>query len=355
MYLEVISVRSIYCPKCDKRVETEVKEVTVPLTVKKVAVRARQLKAACPLCGELIADEEISRANLESAFAAYRAEEHLLSSEEIREAYAKYGLTQKSFGILLNLGGATLSRYEHGALQTRQIDAAIRRAAQPENMLALLDEHMGEIPANQAESARQIAHSLTRNEKREFAFEGTDPGNFRLALSDEAPNPRNGFRKLDWERVAQMIVFMATYCASLGKTKLNKALFYSDYACFVETSCSMSGLVYARAPRGPIVDQYGALFGEMVRQGYLAEEQVFIGPVDATVYKPNREFDSSLFTKQELAILEKVAEFVNSFDTADKLSEYSHNEKLWIENDDGRPLSYLDAYELNDLERFIET
>lgn len=348
-------MKSIYCPKCDKRVETEIKETMASLTVRKVGVRAHQLQAICPNCGEMIADEEISRANLESAFAAYRVEEHLLLPEEIREAYAKYGLTQKSFGILLNLGGATLSRYEHGALQTKQIDAAIRQASQPENLLALLDEHVGEIPINQAESARQMAHSLMRNGKRECTFEGSEPGNFRLALSDEAPNPRNGFRKLDWERVIQMIIFMATYCALLGKTKLNKALFYSDYACFVETSCSMSGLVYARAPRGPIVDQYGALFGEMVRQGYLTEEQVYIGLVDATVYKPNREFDSSLFTKQELAILEKVAEFVNSFDTADKLSKYSHNEKLWIENDDGRPLSYLDAYELNDLERFIET
>ncbi len=41
-----------------------------------------------------------------------------------------------------------------------------------------------------------------------------------------------------------------------------------------EAACSMSGLVYARAPRGPIVDGYEALFGEMVRQGYLVEEQV---------------------------------------------------------------------------------
>ena len=152
-------MKSIYCPKCDKRVETEVKETMAPLTVRKTDVRARQLQAICPNCGETIADEDISRANLESAFAAYRIEEHLLSPEEIRETYAKYGLTQKSFGILLNLGGATLSRYEHGALQTKQIDAAIRQASQPENMLALLDEHEEELPASQVESARKMANA----------------------------------------------------------------------------------------------------------------------------------------------------------------------------------------------------
>ena len=151
-----------------------------------------------------------------------------------------------------------------------------------------------------------------------------------------------------------MVVYMATHCDLLGKVKLNKAMFYADFSCFVETACSMSGLVYARAPRGPIVDQYDALFGEMVRQGHLVEEQVSFGPVEAMVYKPNEEFDRELFTRQELAILERVAFFVNGFETAAALSEYSHKERLWIENHDGRPLSYLDAYELNGLEQFIE-
>ena len=346
-------MRSIYCPKCDKRVEAEVNEVTVPLTVKKVAVHARQLKAACPHCGELIADEEISRHNLDSAFAAYRAEEKLLSPEEIREAYAKYGLTQKSFAALLSLGGATLSRYEHGALQTKQIDAAIRQAAQPKNMLELLDEHVDEIPMSQAECARQRALTILLDEASEHMYALNASGNFRLMLSDEPPSDRNGFRKLDWNRVTQMVIYMAQHCTNLGRTKLNKAMFYADFACFADTTCSMSGLMYARATRGPIIDQYDTVFGQMVREGHLLEESVSYGPIDATVFTTDEEFDASLFTDQEIFILEKVAAFVNSFATAKELSEYSHKEKLWIENDDGRALSYLYALELNDLEQFI--
>ena len=345
-------MRSIYCPKCDARVETEVHEAVVMLTVKKVAVRARQLKAVCPHCGELIADEEISQRNLDSAFAAYRAEEKLLSPEEIREAYAKYGLTQKSFGALLSLGGATLSRYEHGALQTKQIDAAIRQAAQPENMLALLDEHAGEIPMSQVESARQRALTILANDANEHMLAVSSIGNIRLLLSDEPPSEWNGFRKLDWNRVTQMAIYMAQHCANLGRTKLNKAMFYTDFSCFADTTCSMSGLVYVRATRGPIIDQYDTVFGQLVREGRLLEESVPYGPIDATVFRTDEEFDASLFTNQELFILENVATFVNSFATAKELSEYSHKEKPWIENADGRPLSYLYALELNDLEQF---
>lgn len=347
-------MKSIYCPKCDKRVETVVKETMASFTVRKVGVRARQFQAICPNCGEMIADEEISRANLEFAFAAYRVEEHLLSPEEIREAYAKYGLTQKSFGILLHLGGATLSRYEHGALQTKQIDAAIRQAAQPENMLALLDEHEEELPASQVESARQRARVFISKEASEHALAGGRTGNFRLLLSDEAPSERNGFRRLDWPRAIQMAVYMATHCTDLGRTKLNKAMFYADFSCFAESSCSMSGLMYARATRGPIVEQYETVFGQMVREGHLVEESVSYGPIDAAVFKPNEDFDPSLFTESDLRILERVVQFVNSFATAKELSEYSHKERLWVENDNGDALSYMGAFELNDLNRFIE-
>lgn len=353
MNLEVSSVRSIFCPKCDSRVETEVTEVTVPLTVKKVDVCARQLRAVCPRCGEAIADEEITRLNLESAFAAYRAKTKLLSPHEIRESYAQYGLTQKSFAALLNLGGATLSRYEHGALQTKQIDVAIRQASQPENMLALLDEHGGEIPMSQADSARRKALAILANEANGCKSDKSPIGNFRLTLSDEPPSELNGFRKLDWDRVAQMAVYMTQHCANLGRTKLNKALFYADFSCFADTACSMSGLAYARATHGPIVDQYDMVFGQLVRQGHLCEELVSYGPIDAAAFKTEEEFDDSLFTSQELRILERVAAFVNSFGTAKELSEYSHQEKLWMESDDGKPLSYLDAYELNSLDQFI--
>lgn len=352
-------MKSIYCPKCDKRVETEVKEMMTSLTVKKIDVRARQFKAICPNCGETIADEEISRANLESAFAAYRIKKHLLSPEEIREAYTKYGLTQKSFGILLNLGGATLSRYEHGALQTKQIDAAIRQAAQPINMLSLLDEREGELPVDQVEAARQKARALisekaSKSAASKSALSDDRTGNFRLSLSEEAPSERNGFRRLDWARAVQIAVYMATHCTDLGKTKLNKAMFYADFSCFAESSCSMSGLMYARATRGPIVEQYNTVFGQMVEEGHLIEESVSYGPIDADVFKPNEDFDSSLFTESELKILDRVVQFVNGFATAKELSEYSHKEKLWVENDDGDALSYMGAFELNDLNQFLE-
>ena len=346
-------MKSIYCPSCDELVSAEVKNVTRQLVVRGSDVHASQFEALCPNCGEMIADEEISRANLDSALAAYRVKEELLSPEEIKRAYAQYGLTQKSFATLMNLGGATLSRYEHGALQTKQIDVAIRQASQPENILALLEERGSDIPASQVESARKSAASMLAEISDAASAEVFPEGNFRLSLSGSTPSVRNGFRKLDWRRAKEMVVYFAHGCTNLGRVKLNKAMFYADFACFASSARSMSGLMYARATHGPVVDQYDAFFGEMVREGVIQECSVLYGPYDVNVFQPISEFDASIFTRQELDILGKVAEFVNEFATATELSNYSHKERLWVENDDGKLLSYLAASELNDLDRFI--
>lgn len=354
MHLEVSSVKSIYCPNCDELVSTEVESVMRQLVVRGSDVRTSQFEALCPSCGEPIADEEMSRANLDSALAAYRAREGLLSPEEIKRAYSQYGLTQKSFATLLNLGGATLSRYEHGALQTKQIDAAIRQASQPESLLALLEERSGDIPASQVESAHKTAASMLADAPGAASAEVFPEGNFRLSLSGSAPSVHNGFRELDWRRAKEMAVYFAHNCANLGRVKLNKAMFYADFACFASSARSMSGLKYARATHGPVVDQYDTFFGEMVREGVIRECPVSCGPYDVRVFQPVSDFDPSVFSGHELVVLGKVADFVNGFATASELSDYSHKERLWAESDDGKLLSYLFASELNDLDRFIE-
>lgn len=89
------------------------------------------------------------------AYEVYREGQGLLSASQIRDAYDSYGLSQASFGKLLGLGGATLSRYENGGVQTRQIDQAIRAASDPHAMLDLLAEKGAEIPAAQRGRAEQ--------------------------------------------------------------------------------------------------------------------------------------------------------------------------------------------------------
>lgn len=345
-------MKSIYCPKCDALVDAQVFSSMEKVSVRNIELSACQKHAVCPHCGDNIADEEMTRFNLDSAYHAYREKEGLMTPEEIHDAYARYGLTQGSFAKLLELGGATLSRYEHGAVQTKQIDAAIRRAAEPANMLGLLEKNGHLIPADQLEKAQQIAREVIGDSNDNAFAEDFSAGNFRVVLSKGDPSVLNGFRKLDWQRATQMAVYFAEHCVQMGRIKLNKAMFYADYSCFAATTCSMSGLVYARATFGPVIDGFDFMFGEMLREGDLIEEAVDCGVYDMTVLRPAKSFNDALFSTEELAILANVANFVNSFGTASELSEYSHREALWVENENGDKLSYMDAFRLNEPERF---
>lgn len=176
-----------------------------------------------------------------------------------------------------------------------------------------------------------------------------------LELNENEPSIMNGFRKLDWHRMSQMAAFFAKHCKQLGRTKLNKAMFYADYSCFAATSCSMSGLIYARATHGPVINQYDAIFGEMVRDNVLVENLVVSGPYESTVYSSDIELGKEVFTPEEQRILENVALFINGFDTASELSDYSHKENLWINTENGNLVSYSNAFDLNELDRFISS
>ena len=335
-------MKRIYCPRCDDMVLAEVTREVRLLRVKGIDVSAPQLVARCPTCGDSIADEQMTCANLSEGLNAYRVSQGLLSPAEIRRAYERYGLTQQSFAKLLGLGAATLSRYEHGAVQTKQIDLAIRDAGTPAGMARLLKERGSSISADQREAAVAAVSASAEHARPSVSPDG-GAADFAVVPIGSAPSEFNGFTRLDVAKAMQMLGFMAGHCTGAGRTRLNKAMFYADYLWFASEANSMSGLKYARAPYGPVVDQFDVLFGEAVRWGYLTEQVVSFGRYDAMAYAPATTFDASLFSEGEVALMERVAEFINSFDSAADLSEYSHREQAWCSRADGESLSYLDA------------
>lgn len=353
MPLGVNNVKSIFCFQCDKYVMADVREEILPVKVRGIQVNAAQAYAICPHCGDRIADEEMSRTNLDAPVHEYKKAQDLLSSAEIGESYSKYGLTQGSFAKLLGLGGATLSRYEHGAIQTRQIDQSIRNASTPDGMLALLESNGHVIPQAQMNHARAAALEMLAGNPEDASHVRYDAINLEINPSKDAPSELNGFKRLDFEKAMQMAVYLTEKCPGMGKTKLNKAFFYTDFVSFAVSSCSMSGLKYARAPYGPVANQHSALFEEMVKRGYLLEDRVSLGVLDASVFEPAVPFDRTLFSDEEFRILEKVADFINSFERASDLSEYSHQEDLWKNAQNGELISYMDAFSLKDIDAFL--
>ena len=99
-----------YCEECGREVETKVvmKKETYDVCGEPIEVDARVL--VCVECGEEFYCEEFDSATLICAYNEYRRRHKLLLPEEIKKIREQYGLSQRSFARLLNLGDKTICR-----------------------------------------------------------------------------------------------------------------------------------------------------------------------------------------------------------------------------------------------------
>ena len=123
-----------YCVICESE-NVSNKKRTMQFEVRGETLDIEVLSIVCSDCGCVETTEDPA----EIAFSQYRKANHLLSSEEIKVARTKYGLSQKSFAKLLGMSEATVNRYEKGSLQNEAHDQAIRSCLVPEAMRDLYE------------------------------------------------------------------------------------------------------------------------------------------------------------------------------------------------------------------------
>ncbi len=95
---------------------------------------------------------------------AYRKKEDLLTSAQIGEIRAKYGISQSDLCLLLGWGGKTITRYESHQVQDRAHDTILKKIDQdPEWFLSLLNGAKENL--SQRYDSIQICRKFTDLEK----------------------------------------------------------------------------------------------------------------------------------------------------------------------------------------------
>jgi hypothetical protein len=123
----------------------------------------------------------------------------------------------------------------------------------------------------------------------------------------------------------------------LGMTKLQKILWYADVQHFSLTGSGISGADYVRAPRGPLCPDSRAAIDALVRRGLLID---LIPPPGS--YRPRqmialKDADLSMFTAQEISIVDRLIETISQKHTAKSISNASHGH-MWQIIPDGQPM-----------------
>ena len=325
------------CPHCEKETNLEWVRSEEEIKVRGELIKVDVEYYKCKACGKEFDDPRSDDDPLDKAYREYRRRHGMMQPEQIRDLRKRYGLTQNEMSSLLGWGGATLSRYENGALQDETHEKTFRLAADPRNLLKLIE---GTPEALSEEKRGRLIKELKAAEEEAFSFERLYEERFGKYEGDEY----SGFKKLDLAKLFNAIIYFCK--GGVLKTKLNKLLFYADFKHFKDYALSVTGARYAHIPFGPAPDQYAYYLATLLEEGAIkAEEVVYTEEAIGEKFISGKEPDLSLFSDSELKILASVKDYFKKF-TAKKITEFSHQEKGYRETQTGHLISYAYADDL---------
>ena len=131
---------------------------------------------------------------------------------------------------------------------------------------------------------------------------------------------------------------------TLGKLKMMKLLYYLDFDFFEKYGRSVTGDEYLRFERGPIPRMAEKLLKEMAgHQIKVTRRKMGRGYNDQQHIEALIDFDINVFDKQELLMLEDIADKWEKF-TGTEMKMATHGEAPWISTKENEVIDYNLAF-----------
>lgn len=285
------------CLKCDSS-EFEIKKTRFASELKGESVEVIVPSYVCKACQNPLMDAKQMNEYRRAVTDAYRRKHSLLTSQEIVSYRSKLNMNQTEFAHYLNVGEASVKRWETYYVQD---------ASQDDHIRIKCDEAYAEKNYLNIQSQHSVSDIFSGN--RKFSFELFK--NVALFLIQETK---------------ASILF------------LNKFHFYVDFSHFQKTGKGITGARYATLKYGPCPNDYKLLYEALVAQKVIEK-------LDVHRYKTVTAVDFSLFDDGEIATLRFIAQIVNKKGVK-FLYELSHQEKGFSETLECDFISYQFANEL---------
>ncbi|MDO8389042.1 MAG: Panacea domain-containing protein [Actinomycetota bacterium] len=135
----------------------------------------------------------------------------------------------------------------------------------------------------------------------------------------------------DERKFTELIVYVADRLQvdrSGGATKLNKVLFFADFAHVRRTGRPITGAIYQKLQHGPAARRLRPVRDELIGKGQAElRQEEFLGYQQHRLV-PLRPADLSVFTDDELATINKVLADLEGLNGT-QVSDLSHDEAGW--------------------------
>ena len=327
-----------YCPKCHKKVETKIEKLKETYRINGEDIEVLADVLLCCECGEKLFDEELDDDTLLKAYNEYRIRHKLLFPEDIKDIREQYGLSQRSFGKLLNWGDKTIHRYENGSLQDKAHNSLLTLLKDPNNMKTYLNENEITLSEKKKDSLLKKIEGLSEKQQ----------GSKGIAeqMMRSEPSIENGFKSFDYEKFCAMVLYYADRSKELLKVKLLKLMNYADMLSYRENSVSISGSRYLHYNYGPVPERYEMLLEFMEKDGLIRMEHFEDNGYEKIRIIALDKDPISDLSDDETLILNKVYDRFKDFGSK-QIADYSHQEKGYQETKEYQVIPYSYAKNLS--------
>lgn len=149
----------------------------------------------------------------------------------------------------------------------------------------------------------------------------------------------------DEEKFTELLVLVADrlrHDQTGGATKIDKVLYFADFAHFRRTGRPITGAEYQKLPNGPAPRRLLPVRSRLVDDGEAElERRDFLGYQQHRLV-PRRTADVSVFTAEELETIHDVLDDLAGM-TGREVSDLSHEEAGWRLTEDGDTIPYVAA------------
>jgi putative zinc finger/helix-turn-helix YgiT family protein len=322
--------KKVYCSSCDKNVSYRIKKQVIE-SYKGYKVNVEEKVAVCDICNNNIYVPEIERDNFKRLYNKYKELADIIGGEEITLFRKKYNISQRELTSILNWGKMTINRYEGGAVPSQSYNDLLK--------LIISNQDIFKEKVEDAFKSKRITKKTY--DKVENRLKEASEDEFKKILTDSLTHIEdeyNGYRKFDIERLTNLLSYIADNVV-LYKTSMNKYLWYIDFQNFKKNVRSITGLRYMRYSYGPVVEKFkydeilNHFDDKIIKEEYEEDCRII------TKIKSTKNYDLSIFKEEEIEVINNVINKLKEKNCTE-ISNLSHKEDGWIENNDKELISY---------------
>lgn len=293
---------------------TYIKETTTTFQINEATVSVSGNRRFDTITNEPVFDYELDNTLLIEAGKKYRESIHF-DGEKLIEFRKKHDLTQALFAKILGISRKTLISYEKNyAIPNNQNLKLIQSMLKDETLLEKMSKHFNT--------------PLTYKETEVI-------GNIRI---EETLDEYSGFQSINEDALISLILFFSE--KGISQTRLQKAMFYSDFLNYKNTGSSITGLYYRRFPFGPYSEALSKISDDLIKWHKMTRK---LDHLMVAQEKSKLDF----LNETQIEIVKKIKRYIQLND-AKIVSDESHQHDGWIHTADFEKISYEYALEMED-------